>query len=266
MKGLLYLVIAVAGCATAARDNSSDAGGGGMVDERPDGGLGGGGSGKDADITPPVDAAPLPDAPPGQMQVTLSQTNDMTMAAGKGVACIGRDPIFNIAVGTRDNSWYRIFKLSDYGITGAFSLQRVTFYSDYAYAGTGTTQAATIKVGTYSGALEGDTISTGSITYLGTQPITIPDADSANGVDPPVETNIAATIPAGSNLIVELALPDGYDDGNFFYIGVSAGGETKKGYIRAPTGCNIANPTSLISAAGLNKPDNAVMLTVTGTK
>jgi hypothetical protein len=259
MKSLLYVVLVVAGCASAERVEA--------VGGRPDGGPGGGGgsgTGKDADILPPVDAAPLPDAPPGQQQITLSQTNDQTLAVEKTVAC--GSSVGGIPLGTSDNSWYRVFKLSDHGVTGAFTVQRVTFYSDYAYAGTGTTQPATIKIGTYAGTLEADTLVPASITNITTQAITIPDANSADGIDPPVITDLTATIPAGSNLIVEVSLPNGVNDGNFFYIGVSAGGETKKGYIRAtPAGCNMTSPKSLVSPTGLNKPDNAVMLTVTGT-
>lgn len=268
MKGLLYLVLGLAGCAMAGRENVP--GGGDMVGGRPDGGGGGGGGGGDdagIDAPPPPDAAPLPDAPPGMQLVTLSQTNDMTMAPGKAVACGSSDPFFGIPIATRDNSWYRVFKLSDYGITGPFNVQRVTFWVDYASSGTGTTQPATVKIGTYSGTLDADTLAPGSITYLATQPTTIPDANSENGVDPPVETNISATVPAGSNLLVEVALPDGYQDEHFFYIGVSAGGEQKKGYIRAtPSGCNMTTPKSLVSPTALNRPDNAVMITVTGTK
>jgi hypothetical protein len=253
MKGLLYLVL-VTGCATAGREE--------VVGGRPDGGPGpGSGTGKDGSVEPLPDAAPLPDAPPGQQQVTLSQTNDNTMAVGKAIAC--SSSLLGIPVGTRDNSWYRIFKLGDYGITSQFNLQRITFYSDYAYGGTGVTQPATLKIGTYSGTLDGDTIATASI------PITIPDADSSDGVDPPVITDVnpALAIPAGSNLVIELALPDGYNDGNFYYIGVSAGGENHKGYIRAtPSGCGFTTPKSLTSATALNKPDNSILLTVTGTK
>ena len=215
---------------------------------------------KDGATVPPVDAAPLPDSPPGQQQVTLSQTNDMTPAAGKGIAC-GRGGLFP---STADNSWYRVFKLTDYQINGAFNVQRVTFYSDYAYAGSGVTQPATLKIGTYSGTLDADTLATGSITPITSMPITIPDNTGAPAA---VATNITATIPAGSNLIVEVALPDGAATLNEFYIGVSAGGEQKKGYIRAtPSTCNMVTPTSLVSATGLNRPDNSVLLTVTGTK
>jgi hypothetical protein len=148
-----------------------------------------------------------------------------------------------------------------------FTLQRITFYTDYAYAGTGFTQAGSLKIGTYAGTVEADTLTPASITNLMTVPVTIPDADSSNGVDPPVITDLTVSIPAGSNLIVELALPDGYNDGNFYYIGVSAGGEAKKGYIRAtPAGCNMTTPKSLTSAGGLNIADNSILLTVTGTK
>src|SRR5688572_28550280 len=172
MKGLLFLVL-VSGCATAGREE--------VVGGRPDGGGGGGsGSGKDADIIPPPDAAPLPDAPAGQQQVTLSQTTDNTMAVGKAIAC--SSSLLGVPIGTRDNSWYRVFKLADYGVTSQFNLQRITFYSDYAYGGTGVTQPATLKIGTYSGTLDGDTIATASITAMTTVPVTIPDADSADGV------------------------------------------------------------------------------------
>jgi hypothetical protein len=256
MKGLLYLVLLV-GCATAGREE--------VVGGRPDGGGGGGGTGKDGSMVPLPDAAPLPDAPAGQQQVTLAQTNDNTMAVGRAIAC--SSSILGVPVGTRDNSWYRVFKLADYGVTSSFELQRVTFYTDYAYGGTGVTQPATLKIGTYSGMLDADTLTVASITPVTSMAITIPDADSSDGVDPPVQTNISATIPAGSNLIVELALPDGYNDGNFYYIGVSAGGEMKKGYIRAtPAGCNMTTPKSLTSAGGLNVADNSILLTVTGTK
>ena len=256
MKGLLYLVLVTSACATAAREE--------VVGGRPDGGPGGGGSGKDGSVMPIPDAAPLPDAPPGQQQVTLGQTNNMTLAPGLAVAC--SSSIASIPIATRDNSWYRIFKLTDYGITGAFTLQRITFYTDYAYGGTGVTQPASLKIGTYAGTLDGDTITTASITNLMTVPVTIPDADSSDGVDPPVITDVTIPIAANSNLIVEVALPDGYNDGNFYYIGVSAGGETHKGYIRAtPTGCGFTTPRSLTSATALNKPDNSVLLTITGT-
>ena len=254
MKGLLYLVLVV-GCATASRED--------VVSGRPDGGPGG--SGKDGSMMPLPDAAPLPDAPPGQQQVTLGQTNDMTLAPGAARACV--TSLLNIPVATSDNSWYRVFKLTDYGITSAFTLQRITFYTDYAYAGSGTSQPASLKIGTYSGTPDTDTLTTGSIANLMTVPITIPDADSANGTPPPVITDVTVNIPANSNLIVEVALPDGYADGNFYYIGVSAGGEAHKGYIRAtPSGCNMTTPKSLTSATGLNQPTNSILLSVTGTK
>jgi hypothetical protein len=254
---LLYLAFAVCGCATAGREE--------VAGGRPDGGHPGGGTGKDAMVIPPADAAPLPDAPPGQQQVTLSQTNDSTMAVGKSIACA--TSILGEQVGTNDNSWYRVFKLSDYGVTGAFQVQRITFYTDYAWGGSTVTQPGTIKIGTYAGTVDADTLTVASITNLTSKPVTIPDADSADGIDPPVVVDVSATIPAGANLIVELSLPDGVNDGNFYYIGVSAGGEMKKGYIRAaPAGCNFTSPKSLTSATALNHPDNSILLTVTGTK
>jgi hypothetical protein len=252
MKGLLFVCVTLAGCATAS-PQSQPPDSGGVVGGRPD-------SGATVDSKPPPDAAPLPDAPPGMQTVTLSETNNMTATTG-AIACTVNDPIFGtVPIGTGDNQWYRIFKLSDFGISGAFNVQQVTFWIEDAEAGSGTTQPATIKIGTYSGTLEQDTISTGSITNITQQAITIPNGQGTN-----LATNINATVPAGSNLIVSVETPDGSGPGNFFYIGVSAGGETKKGYLGS-TKCSVTTPKALTSAGGLNQPTNSVLLTVTGTK
>ena len=182
MRRSLFLVLAVAGCAKAAPE------GGGMIGEPADGGMPPRPDSGGTVFVP--DAAPLPDAPLGQQTVTLSQTTDTTVAPSE-IGCYYSDPIFGFTLATAENHWYRVFRLADYGITGAFSLQRVTFYTDWALAGTGTTQPATIKVGTYGGTVEANTLDTTQITSLASKDITIPNADATQGQPPPVRSFVS---------------------------------------------------------------------------
>jgi hypothetical protein len=249
MKAYVVL-LAVCGCAKGAPEagilgDGVDAG----VMQRPDSGT---------PVIPP-DAAPLPDAPVGMQTRSLSQTTDTTVVASN-VGCYYEDPLFGFVYATDENSWYRVFRLADHGITSAFTVQRVTFYTDWAL-GTNGQQPGTVRVGTYAGTLNADTLDPAQITVLATQNITIPDADSTAGQPAPVVTDIAATIPANGTLIVEVAAPDGYASQSIFFIGVSAGGEAKKGYIRS-SGCTAINaPTAVATIL----PNKAVLIDVTGT-
>lgn len=254
MRTLLYIVaLAVTGCAKAGPSDidipdpgfSADAG----ITIRPD-----------AENVFVPDAAPLPDAAVGQQTKTLQQTNDTTVTPSE-VGCKYNDPFFGTLIATAENHWYRVFKLSDYGITGAFNLQRVTFLTDWAVAGAGTSQPATVKVGTYSGTLEADTLDPAQITVLQSANIMIPNADATAGQPPPVVTDIAATIPAGASLIVEIAVPDGAANESIFFLGVSDGGEAKKSYISAPGCTAFQTPTRL----GNIRANKSALITVTGT-
>lgn len=241
---LLYALLAVAGCARAG----VEAGGfetpdGGMA-VRPDGG---------STMTAP-DAAPLPDAPVGQQTVTLSQTNDTTVAVTE-FGCQQQGTFV-----TRANRYFRVFRLADHGVTGAFNVQRVTFYIDWTLSGTGATQPATINVGTYSGTVGGTALDLAQITPLTSKDIQVPNGDATQGQPPPVVTDITATAPAGSNVIVELAVPDGLADGNIFLVGYSAGGQTAPGYIAA-TECGNSQPLAITTLG----ETNALLLSVTGT-
>jgi hypothetical protein len=241
MKWSIVAVVTVAGCATAGKDDH-------QVGNRPDSGI----HGTDGNNQPLPDSAPLADAPPGQTAVTLSQTGDMTLAAGAGIAC-------GNALGTGANNWYRIFPLSEYGITTTFHVQSVSFMVDYA-SGVGGAQPGQVKLGTYTAALDTTTLA-GTITPLTAATISIPDGDSNTAIPPPVVAPISTDVPAGSNLVVELDVPDGTAVGDYFYIGVSTAAETHASYIKYPQ-CGASVPTTL---ASLGHTNNKILLTVTGT-
>lgn len=253
MRTQLYIVALLSvGCAKAGPTDipdpgfSADAG----ISVRPDG----------TTNVPVPDAAPLPDASSGQQTQTLQQTNDMTVSPSE-VGCKYTDPFFGTVIASAENHWYRVFTLADYGITGAFNLQRVSFLTDWALSGTGTSQPATIRVGTYGGTVEADTLDPAQITMITSANITIPNADATAGQPAPVVTDIAAAIPAGSNLIIEIASPDGIGDESIFFLGVSDGGEAKKSYISSPDCTAFTTPTKVSTI----RAGKSALISVTGT-
>lgn len=243
MRRLYPLAVCLAGCAVAGKD--------GAISGRPDGSV----QLIDSAMVQPDSFVPLPDAPPGLMNVTMSQSNTQTVAPGIGVAC-------GNSTGTADNTWYRVFKLSDYGVNNTLHLTEVSFMVDYAKAGSGTSQNVTVILGTYSGALDQTTLDVSKITQLTSKGVSVPNGDSTVTVPPAVVTQFTQDVPAGSNLIVEVAAPDGETNGNKFYIGVSNGGESHPGYVKSSvSACAVTTPTTL---ASIGHADNAVILTVSG--
>lgn len=199
-----------------------------------------------------VDAA-VPDAAPAV--VTLSQ-NQSTAATGGSFACTQKPGNY-----TRASSYYRVFPLADHGVTGALEVQAVTFAVQRANAGgAAVEQAAQVRVGRYDGIAGAVTIDPALIAPLAAAPVRIPDTSAASSVTVP----ISAMVPAGANLVVELAIPDGAAAQNVFFIGTNAAGETKPAYLRAPI-CGFSTPRSMnVIAADNNLPRADAILTVTG--
>ena len=160
MRSLIALA-ALAGCATAGQDN------------------------------PAADASPTPDAPiPIDAQVvdalimrTLSQTSDMTVADNATIAC-------GAAGTTRENSWYRVFPLTTFGIAGAFNVTQVAFAVESAGP---TAQMVEIRLGTYAGT-PGTLLNTAMIGELETATVQVPASTTAQLLTAPLST----TVPAGS--------------------------------------------------------------------
>jgi hypothetical protein len=258
---LLALATAVAGCATAKPNNtgehadapvgSADApidaeviGGRPDAMELPDAPPG------TPDASPPDAMIPVPDAKPGS--VTMTQTNATNIVTGNSVSCNDGSPFYD----TAENSYYRAFKLSDYGVVGTFHLQHVDFGVEAAAAG-GASQSVTAKVYTYTGATGGTTLDTASMTLVGQKTVTVPDTTAGENVS----AAITADIPASATIVVEIYVPDGTSAGNEFFIGSNKAGETQPGYIRAPT-CSTPNPTSI---ASVQTGQVAILITATGS-
>ena len=233
----LLVCLAIAGCARAGQENSII---GGLIDAGPRG---------DAVLEP--DASPI-DAPPAQ--VTLSQTTSGQLSPGLSFNC------HRITTGaTRENSYYRVFALSDHGVAGMLHVTQVGFGIDTAAAGAGGMQPATVRLATYGGTPGGPTLDSSLIRALASVDIQIPDGNGTR-MTVPIEADVA---PA-ANLLVELFIPDGLAAGHHFLIGANDLGERQPGYTRGPD-CGVTAPTSMASIATENMLDEAdIVLTVTG--
>jgi len=242
MKRLL-VCLAVAGCAQAGKGNS-------II-----GGLGDAGMGPhtDADDVPEPDASPI-DAPP--QQVTLSQTVSGTIELDNSFAC-------SLDNKTDMNSYFRVFTLADYNITTTLHVFQIEFAIQSARGGQGPMQPATVRIGTYGVAPTGTTLDPAQIRPLRSLDIQIPD-----GMGTRMPVPIEADIPPTTSVIVELAIPDGTDVGNVFFIGTNSLGERQPAYTTEPNpSCGaVTVPTTMQSIADKKNFGNVdIIMTVTGT-
>lgn len=237
----MSLVAALAGCASARIENGAADGGGG------DGSTGTSDGQVIVDAAIPIDAA---------ITKTLTQNNSTAVVA-TAIGCRQTNPATDY---TRENSYYRVFPLADHQITTSFHITQVTFQVERATSPAGN-QPATVKLGTYAGTIGATTLNTAQVTPLGTASIMIPNG--ATSVVTPIAmfSPSSITVPAGSNLIAEVLIPDGLTAQNVFFIGSNNGGETRPGYIRAPD-CGVANPSTY---ATISQPQVQILLSVTGT-
>lgn len=241
MRWLSVLAPVLAACASAGGGGGGPSDAPATTDDAPPG----------IDAAPPVDAPPPVDAMP--QQATLSQNTSMT-PNNTVLGC-------NQGNVTRENSYYRVFTLTDHGVTGPFVVQSVTFAINTANAG-GTMQPAQVKIGRYNGTPGGASLSLAEVTPINTVAIQIPDGSTS------ITTPISGTLPAGAHLIVELAIPDGLGANNVFFVGTNAAGEARPGYIRAPS-CNVIAPSSM-NVIGAQQsppiPKTDLIMTVAGLK
>jgi len=190
------------------------------------------------------DAMPIDAAPP--MPVTLTQNNAMNLVDGNSVACSDQ-----LTLVTAENSYYRVFKLVDEGVTGQFTAKTLQFGIEMS-----TAQTVEVKLYTLSG-----TFTVGHLTPLSTQNVAIPAV--AQGA--PALQNVTLTSPVvvapGSQLVAEVHILDGAATSAKFFIGSNTAGESGASYLRAPE-CGASEPATM---ASLSHPTVHMVLTVSGT-
>jgi hypothetical protein len=191
---------------------------------------------------PPIDAPPSGSGPHTLVETTNPTDGSNSIACGDGTTY------------TDQNSYYRIFTLSDFGITTEFHVASVDLVVEDVEGGAST---LTVKVGTYSGTTGGTSLTKADIATLTTATKSAAIGDTSESIP------ITADIPAGGNVAVEIDVPSGKTGGKQFYIGANAGGESAPGYISSTnSACNATAPTSVSTAAGA---ETDILITVSGT-
>lgn len=177
-------------------------------------------------------------------QVTLSQSNDPVNVTDGGVAC------WNNANGEyRENSFFRAYNLSDFGITEAFDITSVEYGQGAADDG----KEITLNIYTATS----DDLSTATLTLIGSATHTSAAADDLTLVS----VALSASIPANSTIAFEVLAGDsGTNPGETFFPGINAGGENDDSYLLSAA-CNISVPTT---ATAIGFADNQYVMNVVG--
>ena len=171
--------------------------------------------------------------------VTHSLSQDVTILSG--VAC-------NTGGLVNQNRLARVFDINSFGFPSGMHVSGVQFGIEEATAGSGGSQPATVNLYTLSGPM-----SIANLTLLASQPVTIAD-QTLSVLTVPMDVNV----PAGSELVFELYIPDGVSAGNTLFIGANLNGQTGPSYI-ASAACGAPDFEDL---ANLGLTDNAFVMNV----
>lgn len=171
----------------------------------------------------------LPQAVCGNTTITQSSSQ---IVSAFGFGCNSSNIV-------RENSFYRVFELTSFGISEDFDVCAVQIGISQAFS-PGGEQPAMVNLYTsnqpfpagFPGSL--NLIGSTGVIQIANQNLTI------------LTIPVTGTAPLGSELVVELFIPDGIAAGNTFYIGNNDLGETAPSYIRAPD-CGPTNPVSTSS-------------------
>lgn len=181
---------------------------------------------------------------PASVSITQS-TDPLTITTGNSVAC-------NNGTTHTNNSYFRAFTLSNFGITNPFNVATVQIGIEQA-SSTNATQPITCNL--YAGPSGFPTGYPGSYTLVGTSTVDITPQNLTL-----YTFNVTGTVPVGQQLVVEINTPDGQTLGNLFFIGSNAAGQSGPSYIQAAD-CGLAAPGDL---AGIGFPNMHIIMTVTG--
>lgn len=209
-------------------------------------------NGLDADVISNLDdASPFgEEADAALAEVTLQAGAENTITPQNSVSCNSGGPDFFHA----DNHYYRTYPLAAVGITSDFEVSSVDIGIEEA-ASAGGTQPVQVSLHR----LDGDFL-LANLTLLASTSTAV--SDQTNTI---LNVPIAATVPAGSTLVVEVFTPNGQPNSNRFFIGSNRGTEAFPSFIRAPGGNCALNEPAETGALGVPDLVMSIVLNVTGT-
>jgi len=183
---------------------------------------------------------------------TISHSTSMTLS-NTNVACNGGTPSTS-----SDNRYFRYFKLSDFSITADYTISSVQF-------GVQTLTIPTLPDGfPVTVKIYATTSNNFPVAYPAgyTELAQVTTNFLLADVETLVSVPIAATIPAGSNVLVEVGyVAQTANSGNRIFLSANDLGESAPTYISS-TACSLVPPTPL---ASINFPNAHLVLSVTGT-
>lgn len=197
-------------------------------------------------LSPKSPAADLPTVACGPLDFT--QSSSLTPTDFNGITCTDANGFHDA------NSWYRSFHLPDYGIQGQLFVCQVNLSIEFTSSPGAVGQPMTVNLYTNSGC----PFPAGTLTPIGSTTVTVADqALTSLGVP------VAGTAPAGADLVVEIAIPDGSGAlAQEFYLGGNAAAQTGPSYLYDPA-CGDLTPVDL---ASIGFPDTHIILQVVGTE
>ncbi len=181
--------------------------------------------------------------------LNFTQSTSLTPASAGSIACNQTGTQYHL-----ENHWWRAFQLGDHGVEGDFTVCAVEIGVELANDGDGTGQPLTINLYQNS---EECPFPGGTRTLVGTMTISVADQSLSNLTIP-----VTGFLPALSELVVEIAVPDGVPTQDIFFPGGNGAGQTAPNYISSPD-CGILEPTDL---AAIGFPDIHLIMKVYGTQ
>ena len=216
----------------------------------------------DANTNTPIDAEDMPDAPPGTPQPrTLTQSNSMTVTDAHSVTCnqFNAQPPHTRSA---ENRFMRVFDLNALGITTTYTANRIDFGIEELATTTGTITLK-VKLHTLSSAPTGNSFPLANLTQIYTQDVPLPAQSLTSQM---INLSTPVIVPAGARLVVEIYAPDltGGADGNYFFPGSNANGQTGDTYVQAMA-CGFNDPTKESALGVVPAPNMHLVMAVQGT-
>ena len=181
---------------------------------------------------------------------TLKYSTTQTIVDLNSVAC---EQQFDVV---SDNTFYRSFILSDFGITGDYDITSVDYGIEIMSGAPAEGYPVKVSIHTTD-----STFPTGNLTLLSevTEMITNQHLQMHS-------TPIIATIPSGNEFVVSVsiesdAVTDGGNGEVSFQIGSNSDGELRPSYFMAPA-CSLPSP---VTFASQGRPDIHLVMNVKGT-
>jgi len=218
---LLALVVAVAGCGFAPTDSGAgpDAP---AIDARA------------IDAPAASDAPGIPDAPADAAAELLAENTSLAPATGDAVYCHGTQL-------SRDNHWYRAFRLSDYGVAGTFHVADARVPSERCRGA-----AVTVSIYEYAGAWGATSLDVSTLALVATATATPPDSDAPQALVKAIAADVTGTF------VVEVAAVDTQTSTGtqltYFHLGANQAGQTAPNYYRSAA-CGVDPPAGQSSDA-----------------